>query len=253
MAHNGMLSTVQARLEQERAQLESAINALPGGREAALEAAAARHAELEAAEGAEVTPLGTPAPGTPGAVTVPLPSIAPLAGLAAAGGSRSATPSRMDGATSYDAPAGAISKLSTLTENVELSSASSIHARRSSAAATALASSPELRQRSTRSKKKGVPAEDALPAPSASLPHGTSLEPSHSTTPHEPRTPHRLAWHPDANIALLARNIDAMADELKSNGKKGLVWPENVTYGHFADFMIIPTLVYQLEYPRTKT
>ena len=42
-----------------------------------------------------------------------------------------------------------------------------------------------------------------------------------------------------------------MEEELKSNGKKGLVWPQNVTYKHFGDFMIIPTLVYQLEYPRT--
>jgi sterol O-acyltransferase len=54
-------------------------------------------------------------------------------------------------------------------------------------------------------------------------------------------------------VALLARNIDAMEDELRSNGAKGLVWPQNVTYAHFADFMIIPTLVYQLEYPRTAT
>jgi sterol O-acyltransferase len=254
MAHNGMLATVQARLEQERAQLDAAVNALPGGRAAALEAAAERHAELQAAEGPEITPLGTPAPGTPGGITVTLPSMAPLGGLDSKGATSGAsTPSRMDGATSYDAPVAAIGKLTNLTENVELSSASAIHARRrSSAAASALASAPGLRHRSGgKGRKKGKIAEDSLPAPSASLPHGTSLEPSHSTTPHAPRAPHPLAWHPDENVALLARNIDAMADELKSNGKKGLVWPENVTYWHFADFMIIPTLVYQLEYPRT--
>jgi sterol O-acyltransferase len=126
------------------------------------------------------------------------------------------TPGSAKGLTGYDAPAGAASVLTSPN-----------------------ASGSALRNR--RKKNKHL-ATDAL---------RTSLEPSAIKTPHEPRTPHILAWSEDEQVALLARNIDAMEDELKSNGTVGLTWPENVTYWHFADFMCMPTLVYQLEYPRT--
>lgn len=98
-----------------------------------------------------------------------------------------------------------------------------------------------------------LPATDALPAPQSGLPRGTSLEPAHTTSPHTPRVPTLLAWSSDPKIALLARNIDSMCDELRSNGERDLVWPENVTYKNFFEFMLFPTLVYQLEYPRTST
>lgn len=101
--------------------------------------------------------------------------------------------------------------------------------------------------------RSSLPATDALPAPQSGLPRGTSLEPAHTTSPHAPRAPTLLAWSSDPKIALLARNIDAMSDELRSNGPRGLVWPQNVTYKHFIEFMFFPTLVYQLEYPRTST
>ncbi|BEI84302.1 hypothetical protein CcaverHIS002_0409060 [Cutaneotrichosporon cavernicola] len=107
----------------------------------------------------------------------------------------------------------------------------------------------EVRRRIRSSK----PATDALPAPQSGLPRGTSLEPAHTTSPHAKRAPTLLAWSSDPKIALLARNIDAMSDELCSNGERGLVWPQNVTYKHFIEFMFFPTLVYQLEYPRTST
>ena len=111
----------------------------------------------------------------------------------------------------------------------------------------------DLRRRSITqsSRKKGVPATDALPRPDPDLPHGTSLEPAHEISPHGTAAPSELAWSPNERVALLARNIDAMEEELKSNGAKGLVWPQNVTYAHFLDYLFIPTLVYQLEYPRT--
>ena len=111
----------------------------------------------------------------------------------------------------------------------------------------------DLRRRSITqsSRKKGVPATNALPRPDPDLPHGTSLEPAHEISPHGTAAPSELAWSPNERVALLARNIDAMEEELKSNGAKGLVWPQNVTYAHFLDYLFIPTLVYQLEYPRT--
>lgn len=110
----------------------------------------------------------------------------------------------------------------------------------------------ELRRRTTKPKKSTL-ATDALPQPQADLPVGTSLEPSHSITPHNSRPIGTLAWSTNDRVALLARNIDVMEDELKSNGAKGLVWPQNVTYRHFFDYFTFPTLVYQLEYPRTDT
>lgn len=113
----------------------------------------------------------------------------------------------------------------------------------------ALESGAALRRR----KRSSLPAKNNLPLPTEGLPRGTSLEPSHSTSPHTPRDPNPLAWSPDRQIALLARNIDEMEDELRSNGKKGLVWPENLTYRNFVEFQFFPTLVYELEYPRTTT
>lgn len=115
------------------------------------------------------------------------------------------------------------------------------------------ATSTEATTASSRNRSAPGSRGPHIPPAATNLPLGTSLEPSHSTTPHRPRAPHPLSWAKDEHVALLARNIDAMEDELRSNGVKGLVWPQNVTYWHFADYLIIPSLVYQLEYPRTAT
>jgi len=110
-----------------------------------------------------------------------------------------------------------------------------------------------LRARRPSRKRSSLPAKDNLPAPAKDIPKGTSLEPSHGISPHEPTGPAQLVWSSDPRIAILARNIDAMQDELRSNGELGLVWPETVSYRNFIEFMFFPTLVYQLEYPRTTT
>jgi sterol O-acyltransferase len=115
---------------------------------------------------------------------------------------------------------------------------------------TDLETNPTLRNRKAH-KRSVLPATDNLPPPAKDLPKGTSLEPSHTTSPHEPSNPTQLSWSSDPRIAMLARNIDAMEDELRSNGKHGVVWPENITYKNFVEFLLFPTLVYQLEYPRT--
>lgn len=212
ISHNGMLSEVARRLRTEKAELERHLSALPGGREAAMSAASKRQAELQANESADG--LSTP-------------SLSAAISLENLGGKGPMTPGAARGLTGYDAPAGAAQKLAS--ENPTSPGTSTLRNRR----------------------KKSKHATDALPTPASDLPHGTSLEPSAIKTPHEPRAPDILAWSEDEQVALLARNIDAMEDELKSNGTKGLTWPENVTYWHFADFMCMPTLVYQLEYPRT--
>ena len=218
MAHNGMLATVFRRLGKERKQLSSLVGSHPGGAEAAYAEAAAHKAELEAQEAmgsARSTPVGTPGIITPG---LEPPASAPI--------------------------------VAPTTIELELPKTNGHYV-------PPTPDANDLRRRvaatSTPKKRKSVPATEALPKISPSLPQGTSLEPSHMSSPHESKAPSPLSWHPDQQIATLARNIDAMEDELKSNGKLGLVWPQNVTYQHFLDYMSLPTLVYQLEYPRTNT
>lgn len=70
------------------------------------------------------------------------------------------------------------------------------------------------------------------------------------------RDPHPLSSHPDTLISNLARDIENAREELISTGSDGdvakrVMWPENVTYANFWDYLLVPTLVYELEYPRT--
>lgn len=61
-----------------------------------------------------------------------------------------------------------------------------------------------------------------------------------------------LTHHPDQEVSGLASQLLDMDDELTSHGELRLRWPENISVGNFATYMLIPTLVYELEYPRTK-
>jgi sterol O-acyltransferase len=221
MAHNGMLATVYFRLQAEKAQLAAYLDQLPGGQQSALDSAKIRQGELEAKVRAEnTTPTDTPV----------------ISGI--------------------NTPVDPFSKASAETLRKQLAAGASTSVSfAKEGTPEPLAAAPEIRKRNGGRKRKStlVAAAERLPQPQPNLPLGTSLEPSHDTTPHTPTAPNPLAWSPDEHIAVLARNIDAMQDELKSNGEKGIVWPQNVTAWHFADYLIIPSLVYQLEYPRTKT
>jgi len=232
MAHNGMLATVYFRLKEEKNHLDLALSNAPGGRQATIEEATARRATF--AENS--TPVGTPGPGTPvGTPGLPIGGSQQTVNFAVPG----------DGATGYVEPVEAVKK-----ESISSSSGSSKEV------------SPErsqgLRRRSIMKAATSTPGKKSvrgtgMPAPDPDLPHGTSLEPSHNTMPHSPREPNVLSYSPDEKIAVLARNIDMMEDELRSNGAQGLVWPNNVTYKNYFEYMFFPTLVYQLEYPRTDT
>lgn len=57
--------------------------------------------------------------------------------------------------------------------------------------------------------------------------------------------------HPDETIRNLAVKVSDLEEELASNGKEKVRWPRNVTYYNFWDYLLVPTLVYDLEYPRT--
>ena len=63
--------------------------------------------------------------------------------------------------------------------------------------------------------------------------------------------PHPLVYHPDENIASLAKEYSELEAELISSGPEYIRWPHNITFKNFATYMLIPTLVYELEYPRT--
>jgi sterol O-acyltransferase len=233
MAHNGMLATVYFRLKQEKDHLDLALSNAPGGREAVIEEATSRRAVF--AENS--TPVGTPGLGTPiGTPGLPMGGIQQTVNFVVPG----------DGATGYVEPIEAIKKETTT----------------GSSSGSSQEVSPErsqgLRRRSIMKAATSTPGQKkakgtGMPAPDPNLPHGTSLEPSHNTMPHSPREPNVLSYSPNEKIAVLARNIDMMEDELRSNGAQGLVWPQNVTYRNYFEYMFFPTLVYQLEYPRTDT
>ncbi|KAK7687832.1 hypothetical protein QCA50_009051 [Cerrena zonata] len=78
---------------------------------------------------------------------------------------------------------------------------------------------------------------------------GNSIIPSASV--HKPG-PHPLVDHPDPRVHELALEISEMEAELVSTGPEYVRWPDNVTWKNFAVYMLIPTLVYELEYPRTE-
>ena len=230
MAHNGMLSTVYLRLQDEKADLAQLVHSLPGGREAILIEAAERRAELEAQQATvneASTPLDTP----------------------------DITHAKSGQVTPVNSTAHSETSEGFRRHLISLTNPSDTSINRLRSASDTSLDGSGIRRRSTSkpTRKKSTLATDVLPEPQPDLPVGTSLEPSYTVTPRDSRPPAVLAWSTNQRVALLARNIDAMEDELKSNGAKGLVWPQNVTYGHFFDYFCIPTLVYQLEYPRTTT
>lgn len=99
------------------------------------------------------------------------------------------------------------------------------------------------------------------------IPLGTSLEPTHSVPGSTSRKEkHPLSYSPDPLVSTLASNIDAMRAELTSQGSddattagieagegEAIVWPANVGWKEYWLFMCMPTLCYQLSYPRTTT
>ncbi|KAI9451689.1 MBOAT, membrane-bound O-acyltransferase family-domain-containing protein [Lactarius psammicola] len=64
-------------------------------------------------------------------------------------------------------------------------------------------------------------------------------------------TPRALVDHPDPEISALATEYLELKSELVSSGPERVRWPENITFKNFAVYQLIPTLVYELEFPRT--
>jgi sterol O-acyltransferase len=62
-----------------------------------------------------------------------------------------------------------------------------------------------------------------------------------------------LTWHSEEQISKLAIAMADLNDALVSTGVAQIRYPDNITYANFIDYLLVPTLVYHLEYPRTKT
>ena len=63
--------------------------------------------------------------------------------------------------------------------------------------------------------------------------------------------PHLLIHHADPDISAIAKDYSELQSELTSSGPHHVTWPDNITWKNFAMYQLIPTLVYDLEYPRT--
>lgn len=74
----------------------------------------------------------------------------------------------------------------------------------------------------------------------------------HTTETTEESDPHPLVDHPDEKISELAQEFSELDAELVSTGPARIRWPNNISWSNFAVYQLIPTLVYELEYPRTE-
>jgi len=85
-------------------------------------------------------------------------------------------------------------------------------------------------------------------------PHASLLPRSPLTDPNGENR-HPLCYHPDESISELASALTDLEAELTSlagNGnKQSLRWPANLTLWNFMDYQLIPSLVYEMQYPRT--
>ncbi|BGP39994.1 Sterol O-acyltransferase 2 (Sterol-ester synthase 2) [Rhodotorula kratochvilovae] len=73
--------------------------------------------------------------------------------------------------------------------------------------------------------------------------------PSRAAAPHS--SVETLTWHPRERISHLAIAICEAREALSSGGAANVTFPANVTVLNFIDYLLVPTLVYELEYPRT--
>jgi len=67
----------------------------------------------------------------------------------------------------------------------------------------------------------------------------------------EPLPPHVLVDHPNTEISALAEQLSEMESDLTGNCLHKVRYPANLTWWNYLDFHMLPTLVYELEYPRT--
>jgi sterol O-acyltransferase len=112
--------------------------------------------------------------------------------------------------------------------------------------------SSNLRQRLLNVPARQSPDITSSSSPPTSNTLGSTTPSYFPNQPEDPVYEHPLVYHPDEIIQTLAQSITDMEAELCSMGKKRVRWPDNISLYNFMDYQLIPTLVYELEYPRTE-
>ncbi|KAJ9094375.1 hypothetical protein QFC19_007984 [Naganishia cerealis] len=268
-AHNGMLSDIYFKKKEEERHLQQLLDSFPDhGEKIRMEAnsKAKEHERREADHQQESDPriLPKPTEQSTGEQT-------PLGnGDSSPGSSRRGsdipvgTPMVPPGATSFTTgyvSQGDLLKLRLAPEVVaELNATSGPRARATASQKLSREQSPTPTPIGTPTLEgSGINTPSTIPTGNNADPHksnvqlGTSLEPAHMASLRPRRPPSVLTYASDERVATLAKNIDTMQDELTSHGSGGIVWPENIGYKSYWEFMCMPTLCYQLWYPRTTT
>ncbi|KAI0630563.1 MBOAT-domain-containing protein [Trametes polyzona] len=110
-----------------------------------------------------------------------------------------------------------------------------------------------LRQRLAARAAAGEKADGSVAAASAVKTTGTRVLPPNATAipTHPPTASEILVHHPSEKIANLAKAHTELERELTGPVEGRVRWPANITLRDFAWYQLTPTLVYELEYPRT--
>lgn len=268
-AHNGMLSDIYFKKEKEEARLQQLLDSFPdhgqqirseANRKAKAEADRHQAADIRISSGSAETPTPTTGAQTPSANDDSSPTSSRRGSDIPVG-----TPMVPPGATSFTTgyvSQGDLLKLRLAPEVVAELNASSGPRARGAASATPKPSSGQLTptplgtptvEESGTNTPSAIPTGNNADPLKSNVQLGTSLEPAHMGSTRPKRPPSALTYAEDERVATLAKNIDTMTDELTSHGSQGVVWPDNIGYKSYWEFMCMPTLCYQLWYPRTTT
>ncbi|KAF4611138.1 hypothetical protein D9613_006981 [Agrocybe pediades] len=216
---NGQLQNVAEQSNQLFKMLKKATESV-GGWDHAMAVAAEKQAEIEAAQHSEESQASSPPNGHNGSVQEKTPI---------------GTPKVPQGMT---------------TSYVDVNTAQALRKRLTAVAAQAQMRGGEL---PAGSNELGVRAVHNVKISNA---NGESAEQSTLVVEEEALpeglAPHPLIYHPDSQISDMAKDYSELQSELISPGPLYVKWPDNITWKNFAVYQLIPTLVYELEYPRTE-
>lgn len=264
-AHNGMLSDIYRTLKKEERRLSDLLARQPdGGEKIRLEAdrnRAEQAVKVKTAGGEEAGPLAAlKEGGTDGGMSSIPGTPLPVGTPAIPAGATAVSTGYISHSDVLKLRLGAKGRMQSNASTLsETSNADELSATSSAAAAVGGGVGAGT--------STVVGARSRAGSVATQIPLGTSLEPTHSAPGSTSRKEkHPLSYSPDPLVSTLASNIDAMRAELTSQGSddtttagieagegEAIVWPANVGWKEYWLFMCMPTLCYQLSYPRTTT
>lgn len=215
MSTNGELDLVNRKSQEVHAELQKATEEV-GGWEKALAAAKENKERVVAEEARDAKEAGTIA-----GVQIDNGAITP-------GGTTTSFIDAKDAANLRRRLAAAVNGEASLDGSAPTSTSSSSS---SSVAEPSASSAPRSTKVETTGNRIIPPASTPLTAPSDTL---------------------VLTYHPSEKVSALARAHAELESELTSSGPARVRWPENISLRDFALYQLTPTLVYELEYPRTE-